>query len=610
MSIVCVCTHNETSKNRSSRFLQSHKDCRIILVSVHYIICIPFSCARAGPKPESFHPQKCVRDLAPEARSALNPYTISTFPTHESNRMQTSKWQRLFEVAYIKPTGEAVTSAPHTVKGPVGFVGARNEKLQICFLEDHVVRVRCLPQACEDSDDFMEQTWSICGPSGTLRDPVAGRPKDDLSEFSCPDVSVYTSPETKATVIERAGLKVELSGDVLCLKWSTKDDNGKWKIFASDAQIGAYTYQDYGEAGHYMKVEEGDFYYGAGEASGALNRKGRRFRVDCTDAMGYNAEESDPLYKHCPYIICYNANTEVAYGVLYDHLCRGVLDLGKEISAFRGNYRYFKTEAGFLEYYMVYGPSIPEVVEKVGRFLIGRPVVPPVWALGYLASSMTYTDSPRADVALEEFIQRCAGYKMPCTGFHLSSGYTMDANENRNVFTWNLERIPEPAKMFEKFHAKGIKVIPNVKPWLLAAHPEYKEAQELFLWDPREERNMIQYFWKGGAGTFTEGSYFDFTNRKTFKWWKSKLKSTLLTLGADSVWNDNNEYEVDHSNTLCAMGDSQTGAPIGRCGRALQTLLMGAASFEALTEHMPSKRILNISRSGEVVLVEISSASL
>ena len=65
-----------------------------------------------------------------------------------------------------------------------------------------------------------------------------------------------------------------------------------------------------------------------------------------TDAMGYDAERTDPLYKHMPCFIvltpCAAAPDGVlAYGVLYDSLALGVLDLGQEISAFRGSYRYY-----------------------------------------------------------------------------------------------------------------------------------------------------------------------------------------------------------------------------------------------------------------------------
>lgn len=47
-----------------------------------------------------------------------------------------------------------------------------------------------------------------------------------------------------------------------------------------------------------------------------------------------------------------------AYGLLYDSPCRGVLDFGKELSAFRGLYRYAEFETGDLDYYMAFGKGV------------------------------------------------------------------------------------------------------------------------------------------------------------------------------------------------------------------------------------------------------------
>ena len=54
---------------------------------------------------------------------------------------------------------------------------------------------------------------------------------------------------------------------------------------------------------HFVKRQRGDRFFGLGEKTGALDRAGRRFRMDCTDAMGYDAEHSDPLYKFWPFYI-------------------------------------------------------------------------------------------------------------------------------------------------------------------------------------------------------------------------------------------------------------------------------------------------------------------
>jgi alpha-glucosidase (family GH31 glycosyl hydrolase) len=38
-------------------------------------------------------------------------------------------------------------------------------------------------------------------------------------------------------------------------------------------------------------------------------------------------------------------------------------------------------------------------------------------------------------------------HDIDCEMFHLSSGYTTDAQGRRNVFTWNRSRVPDPKAM-------------------------------------------------------------------------------------------------------------------------------------------------------------------
>ena len=48
---------------------------------------------------------------------------------------------------------------------------------------------------------------------------------------------------------------------------------------------------------HFINRSVDHHYYGLGEKTGNLNRHGRRFEMRNIDAMGYNAEYTDPLYK-------------------------------------------------------------------------------------------------------------------------------------------------------------------------------------------------------------------------------------------------------------------------------------------------------------------------
>ena len=44
--------------------------------------------------------------------------------------------------------------------------------------------------------------------------------------------------------------------------------------------------------------------------------------------MGYNAEKSDPLYKHWPFFIAFDPDLKRAYGVFYDSFARMEFDMG------------------------------------------------------------------------------------------------------------------------------------------------------------------------------------------------------------------------------------------------------------------------------------------
>lgn len=369
--------------------------------------------------------------------------------------------------------------------------------------------------------------------------------------------------------------------------------------FAADLPRRAYVYDRDGYAMfHYLERHEAEHYYGFGEKAGTLDKRGMRLRMHNVDALGYNAETSDPLYKHVPFYITYNADLDVAYGLLYDNLATTVFDLGKEIDAFWGYYRYWMAEGGDLDYTLIFGPSIEAVVEKY-TWLTGRPALPPRWSLGYLASTMRYTEAPDAQVQLKRFVELCDQYDIPCDMFHLSSGYTTDETGRRFVFTWNRSKIPDPDAMTAHFHDAGMQLAANIKPYLLRDHPQYAVLAEArgFIRSTDDESPALSRFWSGGAFEAGDGAYVDFSSPAGYSWWKRGVTEQLLHFGIDAVWNDNNEFQIWEDGARCT-GFGET-IPIG-LARPLQTLLMARASYDALREYAPEQRPFVLTRAGTV----------
>jgi alpha-glucosidase len=461
---------------------------------------------------------------------------------------------------------------------PLAFSGERGEQFQISILDDDLIRVEHFPSG----KPRLTRTWMVVGKDGSA--PREGRRRDDLSPFRLPPFEIEKGERTLR--LRTRQLQLDITLNPPAISWS--DAGGQ--PFAADSHGRAYAYDRAGTTTwHFMEHRPDEHYYGFGERSGELDKSGRRMRMLNLDALGYSACTSDPLYKHFPFYITFVPDLQIAYGLFYDNLATTTFEMGGEFDAYHGRYRYYQADDGDLDYYLIYGPSIEQVVEKFTA-LTGRMTLPPRWSLGYLGSTMAYTDAPDAQEQLAQFVALCSEHNIPCDLFHLSSGYTLDENEQRNVFTWNRKRIPDPKSMVDNFSRAGIQLAANIKPALLTTHPRYGEVANFggFVKAAESDTPQISTFWGG------EASYLDFTNSMTFDWWKRSVREQLLDYGISSTWNDNNEFEIWDDDARCAgFGDSLR---IGLV-RPLQTMLMARASYEAQRESRPNERPYLITRS-------------
>lgn len=466
------------------------------------------------------------------------------------------------------------------------FAGHRGERGAISVLDHDLVRVQLWP----DGSPRLDRTWCVVDASGDV--PLEGRSRGDLSPFPRPGLRVEETPEGLTICTDALAVDVRL-GD-LRLVWRLPSG----EEFAADIPTRAHTYDRAGRAVfHHMARHADERYYGFGEKAGPLDKAGMRLRMCNVDAYGYDAARTDPLYKHIPFYITLVPELGVAYGIFYDNLSETVFDMGREVNALRGGYyRAYQAADGDLDYYLIFGPSIEAVVEKYTA-LTGRPMLPPRWSFGYLASTMAYTEAPNAQEQLGRFVTLCDEHDIPCDLFHLSSGYSTDAEGRRNVFTWNQQRIPDPATMAARFHSRGIRLAPNIKPYLLTTHPHYDDlaARGGFIRSASGDRPELNLFWSGGAYQTAPGSYVDFSSRAGYTWWQARIADALLDHGIDAIWNDNNEFEVwDDSAQADGFGQP---IPMGMA-RPIQTLLMGCCSYEALAQRRPDERPFVLSRAG------------
>lgn len=463
------------------------------------------------------------------------------------------------------------------VENKILFCNDKSE-ISINFVDERIVRIVHKPEG------FLDPPAQTAIGIGNIQPNIVNQ-NDGLMTVSAPNSAIQ--------------LDISYKSDFAL---SFKDASTR-KIFLQDLPWRAYEFDQFGGCHHYFKNNQ-ESYYGLGEKTGRGLKLNKRFyRLATSDAMGYDAECTDPLYKHVPFYIALSREGTVAYGVYFNTTGLGSIDFGCEIDALWGSYTSFKSESHTaLDMYIIYGPNVEDVVKGFAK-IVGTPALIPKYAYGYLASSMGYAEAENAQSLLEEFPLKLEEHKIPCDVLHLSSGYTVDPKTGqRNVFTWNKGRFPDPKKLFTLLRHNGIKTVANVKPWLLVDHPKFEEMsrENALVWNPRSKSSAQCRLWAAGAGESGMGSYIDLMGKEGREFWKDGVKE-LLDVGLDGIWNDNNEFSTI-ADDFWQIGDwneslGEKPVKIGEIGgRALLTVFMATASYEAMLERHPNTRPYLISR--------------
>jgi alpha-glucosidase len=429
------------------------------------------------------------------------------------------------------------------------------------------------------------RTWTI---SAALPGDVPWTGRDRLA-IPRLDAGTVTVAATADTVTVQAGqLRAIVRLAPFGIDWQQRHGES-WIACCADRPTYAYAAgQRNARVVHSAVRDSNDQYFGLGDKTGPLDKHGRRLRTLQLDALGYNGESSDPLYKHWPFFLGRRRDSGLCYGVYYDTLSEATFDFGQEFDNYHGFYRSTDIADGDLDYYVLAGPDL---ASALGRFLdlTGRTMLPPRWSLGFANTAMGLADAPDAQAQLAGFLERAKLERIPLSAFHFGSGYT-SRGKRRYVYTWNRDKFPDPKRLTRAFQYEGVRLVANLKPCLLDDHPAFAEVKAAggFV-GSGDGTPCLDQFWDGW------GAHLDFTHPAAIAWWQRGLREQILDYHIDAAWNDNNEYEIwDDDGRSHGFG---TPLAIAR-SRPLHALLMTRASAEAQAERTPGERIYTVTRAG------------
>lgn len=272
------------------------------------------------------------------------------------------------------------------------------------------------------------------------------------------------------------------------------------------------------------RMEGGEAFYGLGDKTGFLNKRGYEYVMWNTDDPAPQMDNFKSLYKSIPFFI--TLRDDAVFGLFYDNPYRSCFDMGKESD----EYYWYGAADGNLDYYLIAGDSMAEVVGGY-TYLTGTAPLPQKWTLGYQQCRWSYmSDAEVRSVA--EHMRKCG---IPCDAIHLDIDYM----DRYKVFTWtpDQERYPDPEKLISDLADDGIKIVTIIDPGVKVeeGYSVYDEGVEKGYFAKTPEGDIyVNEVWPGDA------VYPDFGKKEVRSWW-GKNQQFLLDKGVRGVWNDMNE---------------------------------------------------------------------
>ena len=358
-------------------------------------------------------------------------------------------------------------------------------------------------------------------------------PNFDINEEAIPseilntdEVIRFTSGNLSAEIKKKESFCLSFIGDEQILTQSKYGAQGEIQTIVPDLEIeGDELFQK--SAHHYMReqlsLDVDELVYGLGERFTPFIKNGQEVEIWNEDP-GTGSEQA---YKNIPFYI-----SNKGYGVFVNHPER----VSFEIATENVSRAQFSVEGESLEYFIIYGPTMKEVLQKYTD-LTGKPALPPAWSFGLWLSTSFTTDYSEETVM--KFIDGMQERAIPFDVFHFDTFWMKEFEWCS--FEWDEEKFPDPAGMIERIHEKGLKVCLWINPYIAQKSPLYKECRDKGYFLKQEDGTTWQWdFWQAGLGII------DFTNPDARQWYQNHLER-LLAMGIDSFKTDFGERIPDNA---------------------------------------------------------------
>uniref|UniRef100_A0A8C7XW10 alpha-glucosidase n=1 Tax=Oryzias sinensis TaxID=183150 RepID=A0A8C7XW10_9TELE len=202
------------------------------------------------------------------------------------------------------------------------------------------------------------------------------------------------------------------------------------------------------------------------------------------------------LYGHYPFFLCLEDNSGKSFGVflLNSNAMEVTLQPAPAVT--------YRTIGGILDFFIFFGETPEQVVQEFE--LIGRPVIPPYWSLGFQLSRWNYGSLSEVKKTVE---------RNRAVGLPYDIQYTdIDYMEEKKDFTYDKVNFKDLPTFADYLHEKGQKyilILVNV------AYGSYDRgtAKNAWVTESDGKTHLVGEVWPG------ETVFPDYTSQNCIDWW-------------------------------------------------------------------------------------------
>ena len=191
-----------------------------------------------------------------------------------------------------------------------------------------------------------------------------------------------------------------------------------------------------------------------------------------------------------------------------------------------------KTIGGIIDYYIIVDNS-PENVIKDIHYLIGKPTLPPYWALGVHQCRWGFKNTSDFENVYNNYIQK----RIPIDSMWID----IDAMQNYEIFTLNQQHFKDLPKVIDNIHKNNAKFIPIIDIAFSydknnrTIYNKIGDENNLFIKSGYTKKNLFAKVWP------QKTVFPDFFNPNINKIWALGLDNYLKIVDYDGIWLDMNE---------------------------------------------------------------------